>query len=138
MLRALAIRVILHGDINGAVLALGHDHLSLLEYIISRYSGETLLASLPQHMVELGLRIQQVVSDGLPSELLLLLQVVVDVEVLEGVITEEATLIFDLVEDLPDSSFALEVGCDRVQGDFLCLVLVFLYRGLRLTGCSLD
>lgn len=58
MLRALAIRVILHGNINGSVLALGHDHLSLLEYVISRYSGETLLASLPQHMVELGLRIQ--------------------------------------------------------------------------------
>ena len=100
----------MHGNINGPVLALGHDHLSLLENVISRYSGETFLASLPQHMMKLGLRIQKVVSDGLPCKLLLLLQVVVDVEVLEGVITEEATLIFDLVEDLPDCCFALIIG----------------------------
>ena len=130
--------VILHGNINGAILALGHDHLSLLEYVISRYSSKTFLACLPQHMMKLGLRIQKVVSDGLPSELLLLLQVVVDVEVLEGVITEEATLIFDLVEDLPDGCFALVIRRYRVHGDFLSLVLFFLQRDLRLAGCSLD
>jgi hypothetical protein len=130
--------VILHGNINGAILALGHDHLSLLEYVISRYCSETFLACLPQHMMKLRLRIQKVVSDRLPSELLLLLQVVVDVEVLEGVIPKEATLIFDLVEDLPDGCFALVIGRYRVHGDFLSLVLFFLQRDLRLTGCSLD
>jgi hypothetical protein len=138
MLRALAVRVILHGNIDGAIFALGHDHLPLLEYVISRYSREALLSGLPQHVVELGLGIQKVVSDGFPSELLLLLQLVVDVEVLEGVITKKTTLIFDLIEDLSDCRFALVIGRYRVQCDFLTLVLIFLQRGLRLTGCPLD
>jgi len=55
MLRALAIRVILQGNIDGAIFALGHDHLPLLEYVISRYSSEAFLAGLPQHVMELGL-----------------------------------------------------------------------------------
>jgi hypothetical protein len=106
--------VILHGNINGAVFSLSHDHLPLLEYVISCYSSKTFLAGLPQHMMELGLRIQKAVTDGLPSELLLLLQLVVDVEVLEGVITKETTLVFDLVEDLPDGRFVLVIGRNRV------------------------
>jgi len=110
MLRALAIRVILQSNIDGAIFALGHDHLPLLEYVISRYSCKAFLACLSQNVMELGLGIQKVVSDGLPSELFLLLQLVVDVEVLEGVITKKTTLVFDLVEDLSDCSFALVIG----------------------------
>ena len=114
--------IILDGDEHSAIVPLGHDHLPLPENVIRSHLCEALLAC--DDVVELGLRVEQIFGDRPPGELLLPLKVIVDVEVLEGVVTEEAALVLDDVEDLPYRSLLLEVLAYRVQRDLLPFLLI--------------
>ena len=60
--------------------------------------SEALLAR--EDVVELGQRVEQVVRDLLPGKLFLHRQVIVNLKVLEGVVTDEVALVFHAVEDL--------------------------------------
>ena len=88
--------------------------------------------------MKLRLRVEQVIGDGLPSELLLSLQVIIDVEMLERVIAKETALIFDAIEYLADCGLALELLSHRVYRYLLPFVMLFTDRSLRTSSCPFD
>jgi hypothetical protein len=54
---------ILGDNSDATIITLDHDHLALLENVISRYLGKTLLSCLPQNVMKLRLRVKKIIRD---------------------------------------------------------------------------